>query len=95
METPLSLFSLPLGSVAIKERYESDVVSGNTDTGSARSVDVYTLEVGVVVDASVDTNVWIVKLADPNAKMIKWRNVRCLGFAISLKEEHLISLTRK
>ncbi|KAG5805738.1 hypothetical protein H9Q74_009789 [Fusarium xylarioides] len=53
--------------------------SGNADTGSERSVDVYTPEVGVVVDASVDTNAWVVKLADPLVRKIKWQNVRGLG----------------
>ncbi|KAF5024018.1 hypothetical protein F66182_3920 [Fusarium sp. NRRL 66182] len=54
--------------------------SNNADAaGSERSVDVYTPEVGVVVDASVDTNAWVVKLADPLVKKIKWQNVRGLG----------------
>ncbi|KAF5651281.1 CFT2-like protein [Fusarium sp. NRRL 25303] len=52
---------------------------GNADAGSERSVDVYTPEVGVVVDASVDTNAWVVKLADPLVRKIKWQNVRGLG----------------
>ncbi|CVL05753.1 related to CFT2-cleavage and polyadenylation specificity factor, part of CF II [Fusarium mangiferae] len=53
--------------------------SGNADAGSERSVDVYTPEVGVVVDASVDTNAWVVKLADPLVRKMKWQNVRGLG----------------
>ncbi|RGP59912.1 hypothetical protein FLONG3_11046 [Fusarium longipes] len=54
--------------------------SSNPDsTGSERSVNVYTPEVGVVVDASVDTNAWVVKLADPLVRKIKWQNVRGLG----------------
>ncbi|KAF5713118.1 Cleavage factor two 2 [Fusarium mundagurra] len=53
--------------------------SGNADAGSERSADVYTPEVGVVVDASVDTNAWVVKLADPLVRKIKWQNVRGLG----------------
>ncbi|RKK99619.1 hypothetical protein BFJ68_g13123 [Fusarium oxysporum] len=53
--------------------------NGNADAGSERSVDVYTPEVGVVVDASVDTNAWVVKLADPLVRKIKWQNVRGLG----------------
>lgn len=44
-----------------------------------RAVDVYTPEVGVSVDASVDTNAWVVKLADPLVKKIKWQQVRGLG----------------
>ncbi|SCO23284.1 related to CFT2-cleavage and polyadenylation specificity factor, part of CF II [Fusarium fujikuroi] len=53
--------------------------SGNANAGNERSVDVYTPEVGVVVDASVDTNAWVVKLADPLVRKIKWQNVRGLG----------------
>ncbi|KAF5985744.1 hypothetical protein FBULB1_2748 [Fusarium bulbicola] len=53
--------------------------SGNAGAGSERSVDVFTPEVGVVVDASVDTNAWVVKLADPLVRKIKWQNVRGLG----------------
>ncbi|KAF4456543.1 hypothetical protein F53441_1375 [Fusarium austroafricanum] len=53
--------------------------SSNADAGGERSVDVYTPEVGVVVDASVDTNAWVVKLADPLVRKIKWQNVRGLG----------------
>ncbi|KAM0555945.1 hypothetical protein ACHAPJ_005924 [Fusarium lateritium] len=54
--------------------------SNNADnSGSERSVDVYTPEVGFVVDASVDTNAWVVKLADPLVRKIKWQNVRGLG----------------
>ncbi|KAK7419562.1 hypothetical protein QQZ08_010812 [Neonectria magnoliae] len=48
-------------------------------TNGDRAVDVYTPEVGVSVDASVDTNAWVVKLADPLVKKIKWQNVRGLG----------------
>ncbi|KAF4981893.1 hypothetical protein FZEAL_2362 [Fusarium zealandicum] len=49
------------------------------NAGGERTVDVYTPEVGVFVDASVDTNAWVVKLADPLVKKIKWQNVRGLG----------------
>lgn len=45
-----------------------------------KAVDVFTPEVGVWVDASVDTNAWVVKLADPLVKKLKWQNVR--GFSI-------------
>ncbi|KOS18226.1 Cleavage factor two protein 2 [Escovopsis weberi] len=44
-----------------------------------RSVDVFTPTVGAWVDASMDTNAWIVKLADPLVKKLKWQNVRGLG----------------
>ncbi|KYK60750.1 cleavage and polyadenylylation specificity factor [Drechmeria coniospora] len=44
-----------------------------------KSVDVYTPEVGTWVDASVDTNAWVVKLADPLVEKLKWQNVRGLS----------------
>lgn len=45
---------------------------------SDKAVDVFTPGVGAWVDASVDTNAWVVKLADPLVKKIKWQNVRGL-----------------
>jgi cleavage and polyadenylation specificity factor subunit 2 len=53
--------------------------NNTNNSGSDRSVDVFTPEIGVVVDASVDTNAWVVKLADPLVRKIKWQNVRGLG----------------
>lgn len=44
-----------------------------------KAIDVFTPSVGVWVDASVDTNAWVVKLADPLVKKIKWQNVRGLS----------------
>lgn len=44
-----------------------------------RAGDVLTPRVGEFVDASVDTNAWVVKLADPLVKKLKWQNVRGLG----------------
>lgn len=49
------------------------------EDGSSTRVDVYTPAVGVAVDASVDTNAWVVKLADPLVRRLKWQNVRGLG----------------
>lgn len=51
----------------------------SSDNGEQRSVDVHTPEMGVWVDASVDTNAWVVKLADSLVKKIKWQNVSGLG----------------
>lgn len=51
----------------------------NGDGSSERAVDVYTPEIGTLVDASVDTNAWVVRLADSLVKKIKWQNVRGLG----------------
>ncbi|PHH77949.1 hypothetical protein CDD80_7572 [Ophiocordyceps camponoti-rufipedis] len=47
--------------------------------GSDKAVDVFTPEVGVWVDASVDTNAWIVRLADALVKKLKWQKVRGLS----------------
>lgn len=44
-----------------------------------REVDVFTPEIGDSVDASVDTNAWVVKLADSLVKRLKWQNVKGLG----------------
>lgn len=52
---------------------------GGDGSDGNRAVDVYTPEINASVDASVDTNAWIVKLADPLVKKIKWQNVRGLG----------------
>ncbi|KAM0281126.1 hypothetical protein ACHAQH_003705 [Verticillium albo-atrum] len=43
------------------------------------AVDVFTPDVGVTVDASVDTNAWVVKLGDSLIKKLKWQNLRGLG----------------
>ncbi|KAK1757272.1 cleavage factor two protein 2 [Echria macrotheca] len=48
-------------------------------TSEEQAVEVLTPGVGVTVDASVDTNAWVVKLADPLVKRLKWQNVRGLG----------------
>ncbi|KAM0321931.1 hypothetical protein ACHAQA_009828 [Verticillium albo-atrum] len=42
-------------------------------------VDVFTPEIGITVDASVDTNAWVVKLGDSLVKKLKWQNLRGLG----------------
>ncbi|ROT38371.1 cleavage and polyadenylation specificity factor subunit 2 [Sodiomyces alkalinus F11] len=42
-------------------------------------VDVFTPETGELVDASVDTNAWVVKLSDSLVRKLKWQNFRGLG----------------
>jgi cleavage and polyadenylation specificity factor subunit 2 len=42
-------------------------------------VNVYTPEVGVTVNASVDTNAWVVKLTDSLVKRLRWQHVKGLG----------------
>jgi cleavage and polyadenylation specificity factor subunit 2 len=56
------------------------LLSAQLTTDSSQStVDVFTPAIGATVDASVDTNAWVVKLADPFVKRLKWQNVRGLG----------------
>lgn len=43
------------------------------------SIDVFTPEIGVWVDASVDTNAWSIKLTDALVKRLRWQNVKGLG----------------
>lgn len=43
------------------------------------AIDVYTPEIGAVVNASVDTNAWVVKLTDALVKRIRWQKVKGLG----------------
>ncbi|KAI8962099.1 beta-lactamase-like protein [Daldinia sp. FL1419] len=45
------------------------------------SVSIYTPNVGVTIDASVDTNAWVVKLAPSLVKQLKWQSVRGLSIA--------------
>lgn len=46
---------------------------------SSAKAEVLTPGMGISVDASVDTNAWVVKLADPLVRRLKWQNVRGLG----------------
>ncbi|KAI1821639.1 beta-lactamase-like protein [Xylaria intraflava] len=45
------------------------------------SFDIYTPNMGTVVDASVDTNAWVVKLTPALVKQLKWQSVRGLSIA--------------
>ncbi|KAK3689857.1 beta-lactamase-like protein [Podospora appendiculata] len=47
--------------------------------GGEHAVDVMTPGEGITVNASVDTNAWVVRLADSLVKRLKWQNVRGLG----------------
>lgn len=48
--------------------------------GSEESiVDVYAPEIGMTVDASVDTNAWVVKLTDSLVRRLRWQHVKGLG----------------
>ncbi|EEQ87962.2 cleavage and polyadenylylation specificity factor [Blastomyces dermatitidis ER-3] len=46
---------------------------------SQAAVDIFTPVIGETVDASVDTNAWMVKLSSALVKRLKWQNVRSLG----------------
>ncbi|KAK5654308.1 hypothetical protein OQA88_7486 [Cercophora sp. LCS_1] len=48
-------------------------------TSGDEALEVLTPAIGVTVDASVDTHAWVVKLADPLVKRLKWQKVRGLG----------------
>ena len=52
-------------------------VDVTSDTKSV--VDIFTPLVGETVDASVDTNAWMVKLSRSLVRQLKWQNVRTLG----------------
>jgi cleavage and polyadenylation specificity factor subunit 2 len=52
----------------------------NASSGDiANMVDVFTPTVGTVVDASVDTNAWTVKLTRDMVRKLQWQKVRGLG----------------
>lgn len=56
------------------------VKAGIDISASAKSpVDIFTPSLGETVDASVDTNAWMVKLSKTLARRLKWQNVRNLG----------------
>ncbi|VBB81846.1 Putative cleavage and polyadenylation specificity factor subunit 2 [Podospora comata] len=55
-------------------------LAANSSNESA-TVDVFTPPVGTFVNASVDTNAWVVKLSDYLAKKLKWQDVNGLGIA--------------
>ncbi|CAI4217562.1 unnamed protein product [Parascedosporium putredinis] len=52
---------------------------------------VFTPDVGEMVDASVDTNAWTLKLADSLVKKLKWQNVR--GLSVVTITGQLLGLT--
>ncbi|GJD00124.1 RNA-Metabolising metallo-betalactamase [Colletotrichum higginsianum] len=55
------------------------LLAQHTGASEENGIDVYTPAMGTWVDASVDTNAWVVKLADNLVKKLKWQNVRGLG----------------
>ncbi|KAM5438793.1 hypothetical protein McanMca71_000695 [Microsporum canis] len=72
----------------------------STTSTTKLGVDVFTPSIGDSIDASVDTNAWMVRLSRPLVRRLKWQNVSNLGVvalvgnlqssqAISLQEEVL------
>jgi cleavage and polyadenylation specificity factor subunit 2 len=55
------------------------LLAAQLGTEEESGIDVFTPKIGVSIDASVDTNAWVVKLADPLVKRLKWQKVRGLG----------------
>ena len=51
----------------------------NATTDTANAIDVYTPAVGTMIDASVDTNAWTVKLSRSMMRNLRWQNVRGMG----------------
>lgn len=49
--------------------------SGSKET----AIDVFTPSIGAAVNASVDTNAWVVKLSDDLVKRLTWQDVKGLG----------------
>lgn len=51
----------------------------NAGVSEEAAVDVFTPTVGMVIDASVDTNAWSVKLSRGMYRKLQWQQVRSLG----------------
>ncbi|KKY22667.1 putative cleavage and polyadenylylation specificity [Phaeomoniella chlamydospora] len=49
------------------------------DALEVAAVDILTPTIGQIVDASVDTNAWVLKLSRPLVKRLHWQNVRNIG----------------
>ncbi|KAH6864862.1 beta-lactamase-like protein [Alternaria rosae] len=61
------------------ELAEISRIALNANTDSANAIDVFTPTVGVMIDASVDTNAWSVKLSRSMVRNLRWQNVRGMG----------------
>lgn len=49
------------------------------ELGGQAALDIFTPSVGQVIDASVDTNAWTVKLSRDLVKQLQWQNVHSMG----------------
>ncbi|KAI9929206.1 hypothetical protein ASPWEDRAFT_49156 [Aspergillus wentii DTO 134E9] len=55
------------------------LLKAGVDTASAESAVIFTPVNGELIDASVDTNAWMVKLSNNLVRRLKWQQVRALG----------------
>jgi cleavage and polyadenylation specificity factor subunit 2 len=56
-----------------------NLLAGKDGVDQSTTVDIFTPANGEVIDASVDTNAWIVKLSNNLVRRLKWQHVRSLG----------------
>ncbi|QKX56489.1 uncharacterized protein TRUGW13939_03594 [Talaromyces rugulosus] len=56
-----------------------NLLAGKDVGDRSTSVDIFTPINGETVDASVDTNTWVVKLSNNLVRRLKWQHVRSLG----------------
>jgi cleavage and polyadenylation specificity factor subunit 2 len=61
------------------ELAEISRIALNANTDSANAIDVFTPTVGMMIDASVDTNAWTVKLSRSMVRNLRWQNVGGMG----------------
>ncbi|KAL2117494.1 hypothetical protein VTJ04DRAFT_7154 [Mycothermus thermophilus] len=57
----------------------AQLASDSSSNHQTAAADVFAPAIGVSIDASVDTNAWVVKLTDSFVKRLKWQSVRGLG----------------
>ncbi|KAL1967552.1 hypothetical protein VTN77DRAFT_3067 [Rasamsonia byssochlamydoides] len=56
-----------------------NLLAGKDGVDQSAAVDIFTPVNGESVDASVDTNAWVVKLSNNLVRRLKWQHVRSLG----------------
>ncbi|KAF2687973.1 hypothetical protein K458DRAFT_360851 [Lentithecium fluviatile CBS 122367] len=61
----------------LAEDFRTTLNAGSSE--AATTVDVFTPTIGMVIDASVDTNAWSVKLSREMVRKLQWQKVRGLG----------------
>ncbi|KAF2031048.1 hypothetical protein EK21DRAFT_111290 [Setomelanomma holmii] len=70
-----------IGGEASETNELADICRNTLNAGleAANAIDVFTPLVGMVIDASVDTNAWTVKLSRNMVRNLHWQNVRGMG----------------